>query len=56
MIYVEGVGGGYFFDLTKGLWKAVDVEIMLKVIIITLTNGLVNSVKLYKETFCPVEK
>lgn len=35
--------------LRKGLWKAVVVEIMLKVIIITLTDGLVNSVKLYKE-------
>lgn len=43
------MGGGLFFDLRKGLWKAAVVEIMLKVIIVTLTNGLVNSVKLYKE-------
>lgn len=35
--------------MRRGLWKAIVVEIMLKVIIITLTNGLVNSVKLYKE-------
>lgn len=31
----------------KGLWKATVVEITLKVIILTLTNGLVDSVKLY---------
>lgn len=57
MIYVwegrEGKGrvvrvdGSRFKE--RGLWKAEVVEIMLKVIIIPLTNGLVNSVKLYKE-------
>lgn len=47
----------FFFELRKGLWKAAVVEIMLKVIIVTLTNGLVNSVKLYKEiVFCPVPR
>lgn len=49
--YGDMLGGGWarVVWLEKGLWKATVVEIMLKVIILTLTNGLVNSVKLYQE-------